>query len=311
MRAPLARVLSAALLGALLLPRPAVAAPCADLAPQLRDLLQAMSRSAAGADFSGVLTLQRGGDMQIVEVSHSVRDGRENAVLARLTGQDARVHRRGHPVDCVHPGHRLRLGGAAAAGVCGLAEHYRLSVASGERIAGRATLRLRAEARDVYRYSQVFDVDRESALILRARTLAADQRVLEQYQYASLQLHAGAPPPAALEHLAAHPHPDEPVSGPAVLPWRIDWLPAGFAATDAVPPRSPRKSYTDGLASFSVFLELPPRELPAGEGVERLGSTVAYTRGTRLQERPVLITVLGEVPVNTARMVADAVRLQP
>jgi len=43
----------------------------------------------------------------------------------------------------------------------------------------------------------------------------------------------------------------------------------------------------------------------------REGSTASYTRGLVLAERPVLVTVIGEVPVNTARMVADGVRLEP
>ena len=40
----------------------------------------------------------------------------------------------------------------------------------------------------------------------------------------------------------------------------------------------------------------------------RDGSTVSYTRGMQLEGRPVLVTVIGEVPINTARMVADSVR---
>jgi sigma-E factor negative regulatory protein RseB len=73
---------------------------------------------------------------------------------------------------------------------------------------------------------------------------------------------------------------------------------------------SPRKSYTDGLASFSVFLEPLSAAIKPGEGVQRAGSTVAYTRGRVLQQRPMLVTVLGEIPTNTARMVADSVRLR-
>ena len=80
--------------------------------------------------------------------------------------------------------------------------------------------------------------------------------------------------------------------------------------TDKAPARSRRKSFTDGLASFSVFFESLPGAIKPGEGVEREGSTVAYTRGVILDQRPVLVTVLGEIPTNTARMVADSVRLQ-
>jgi sigma-E factor negative regulatory protein RseB len=41
--------------------------------------------------------------------------------------------------------------------------------------------------------------------------------------------------------------------------------------------------------------------------VARNGSTISYTRGMRLPGQPLLVTVLGEVPVNTARMVADSI----
>ena len=49
-------------------------------------------------------------------------------------------------------------------------------------------------------------------------------------------------------------------------------------------------------------------EMRAGEGVARSGGTTSYTRGMRLSGQPVLVTVIGEVPVNTARMVADSIR---
>jgi len=302
------------LCGALLWAGAAPAAPpCEALPEQVAQLLTAMTRSAAQVDFSGVMTLQRGGDMQIVEISHAVQDGEESAAIVRLTGQDARVSQRAHPVECLHPGEQLRLSRrvASAGGICGLAAQYRFQVTPGERVAGRETLRLRVEPRDMYRYGHVLDLDRESALVLRASTLAADHRVLEQYQFASLQLHRAPPAPAAaVEHEAEHPHPEEPPKATFGHPWKPGWLPAGFAPTDAAPLVSLRKTYTDGMATFSVFVEPLERSLQPGEGVERQGSTGVYTRGTVLEGMPVLITVLGEVPVNTARMVADAVRLQ-
>ena len=67
------------------------------------------------------------------------------------------------------------------------------------------------------------------------------------------------------------------------------------------------KTYTDGLAVFSVFLELMQRQIQPGEGRARTGGTTAYTRGLQLAGRPVLVTVVGEVPINTARIVADSV----
>jgi sigma-E factor negative regulatory protein RseB len=44
-----------------------------------------------------------------------------------------------------------------------------------------------------------------------------------------------------------------------------------------------------------------------GEGLVRQGGTTSYTRGMLIAEEPVLVTIVGEVPVNTARMVADSI----
>lgn len=287
-------------------------AACADLDPQVLRVLQAMADGGAAVDFSGVVTLQRGGDTQIMEISHVVEDGLASEKMALLTGQDASVQRSGHPLQCLHPGHKLlRSGLEGEAGVCTLAAHYRFRLSPGERIAGREAIRLRAEPRDMYRYGYTFDLDRESALMLRSTTLSSDQRVIEQYQFASLRVGAtGSAEATALEHAAQHPHPHEVAHLRYGLPWQISWLPDGFMPTDAAPVESERKTFTDGFASFSVFMEPLSRPLKAGEGVERQGSTVAYTRGMRLQQRSVLVTVLGEIPTNTARMVADSVRLQ-
>lgn len=59
---------------------------------------------------------------------------------------------------------------------------------------------------------------------------------------------------------------------------------------------------------FSVFLEMLSGDIRPGEGVVRTGGTTSYTRGMHLAGVPVLVTVIGEVPLNTARMVADSIR---
>jgi sigma-E factor negative regulatory protein RseB len=74
---------------------------------------------------------------------------------------------------------------------------------------------------------------------------------------------------------------------------------------------SERRTYTDGLAVFSVFLEVLSEDIRPGEGVVRTGGTTSYTRGMHMSGRPVLVTVIGEVPLNTARMVADSIREAP
>jgi len=88
-------------------------------------------------------------------------------------------------------------------------------------------------------------------------------------------------------------------------------VPQGFTATDTAADNAGRRTYTDGLAVFSVFLEELGRDIRPGEGVVRSGGTTSYTRGMGITGQSVLVTVIGEVPVNTARMVADSVEWKP
>ena len=65
---------------------------------------------------------------------------------------------------------------------------------------------------------------------------------------------------------------------------------------------------SDGLATASVFVEPLPLGAPGGEGAVIQGATLTYTRGVPGTGGGLLISVLGEVPLVTARLLADAVR---
>ncbi|QFU76519.1 negative regulator for alginate biosynthesis [Halioglobus maricola] len=287
----------------------ASAQECPEVNPEAVKWLDKMSRSLQHVSYHGVVTFQRGGeDMQVVQVSHSVDGGTSTDRLTQLTGQGAEVVRKDHPLDCIHPGHNLlRLG----QNQCGVAANYRLSVSEGDLVAGRHSVRIAVAPRDMYRYGYVMELDRDTGLLLKTATIGRGNKVLEKFQFANLSYGDDSPEglDTAISHSAHHPVPAASSTNAAAKSpgWRVRWLPPGFAATDAVSSASPRKTYTDGLAVFSVFLEKLDREIRPGEGVARKGSSTSYTRGVKLAGEPVLLTVVGEVPVNTARMVADSV----
>jgi sigma-E factor negative regulatory protein RseB len=273
--------------------------------------LDKMSRSIHEVNYQGVVTFQRGDDMQVMHVSHSVNAGNASERLTELTGQGAEVVRIDHPLECIHPGHKLLLVGAdLQAGRCGVAQFYRFTVAAGERVAGRQAVRLRIEPGDMYRYGYVMELDRETGLLLKTETVGAGDTILEKFQFANLSYvgEDASTAQVSLVHQASHPHPDQASHAElSAIGWEVTWVPRGFITTDSPVAHSQRKTYTDGLAVFSVFLEQLSREIRPGEGVVRNGGTTSYTRGMSLDGQPVLVTVIGEVPVNTARMVADSV----
>jgi sigma-E factor negative regulatory protein RseB len=273
--------------------------------------LDRMSRSAIEADYQGVATLQRGDEMQVLQLSHSVESGAESEHLVHLTGRGAAIERSGHPLDCVHPGHQLlRLAETLEGSDCGVASHYRFGVTEAERVAGRDAVRILVDPRDPYRYGYVLDLDKETALLLRARIVGRGNTTLELFQFAKVNYAGGEPvvSPAEAMHQAAHPAPAE--SAGTALPrrdWFLSWLPEGFMPAGPLSGSGSSRAYTDGLAVFSVFLEELDREMRPGEGVVRQGATISYTRGMQLAREPVLVTVIGEIPVNTARMVVDSI----
>jgi sigma-E factor negative regulatory protein RseB len=303
----------------------AAVSDCSDADAAALKLLDKMSKSLRLVSYEGVVTLQRNHETQVMQVSHSVNGGRSYERLTELTGQGAQVERSSHPVDCIHPGDRLlRLETLSTEDRCGIAEQYRFRVLDTERVAGRNAMRIKIEPRDVYRYGYVMALDRDTGLMLKSQTLDHSQQILETMQFAHLSYTdvgetagrdpANVAPTVTVDdieviHEAQHPQAEgvEP-GGVIARAWTVGWLPRGFAATDPAVGNQRRRTYTDGLAVFSVFLEALDVEIRPGEGLIRQGGTTTYTRGLRVADQPVLVTVIGEVPGNTARMVADSVR---
>lgn len=270
-----------------------------------------MSNSIAQHSYQGVVTLQRADDMQVMQVSHTVSSDSSSETLTRLNGQGAHVERSEHPLNCIHPGHQLlMLGTDLEAGHCEITRQYQFSMATSERVAGRRAVRIRIEPRDMYRFGYMMSLDKETGLLLKTEVIGQDHRTLEKFQFANLSYdpYAQAPSEVDVVHKARHPHPDiSNASSSLSREWRVSWLPRGFIPTDSATGTSGRRTYTDGLAVFSVFLEDLDHEIRPGEGQVRRGGTTSYTRGLRLEGQPVLVTVIGEVPINTARMVADKI----
>ncbi len=287
------------------------AAACPEGDAVALEWLDKMSRSMRQVSYQGVVTLQRGDEMQVMQVAHSVDRGISSESLTELTGQGARVERGPHPLSCIHPGdHLLRLDTLLQGDQCGIAGQYRFSVSDGERVAGRNAVRINIEPRDMYRFGYVMALDRETGLLLKTQTIGTGHKALETIQFAHITYTADLPVVGAVDvlHEAQHPHPPGPAVSPAVArAWSLGWIPHGFSATDSSLGMLGRRTYTDGLAVFSVFLEDLEQPMRPGEGLVRQGGTTIYTRGMLIEGQPVLVTVIGEVPDNTARMVADSV----
>ncbi len=249
--------------------------------------------------YQGTILVEFGGDREFVAVDSSLADG---------TGSLLRLN---HQVDAQPT--QVTLLALDRPEVCDLARFYAFSMEPGQVVAGRETYRLTIRPKDTLRLGYVMDVDVETDIPLRVVTATSDGQVLERFEFAAIAVstngskvddaqtaEGGAETPASgLQR--TNPGNDnvvEPGYRFAALPPGFEVVGRGITPTDFL-------VVSDGLASVSVFVEPRPAPLTDGEGVVLRGATLAYTRGTSTD---FLITVMGEVPVTTARLLADAVR---
>ena len=298
----------------------------AESPPQPRELLDAMSRNFHALDYRGVFTYEQGQTLRSVRIVHAVVDGVEQERLLTLDGEQREFLRRDHPVDCVHPGDQLvrlansplvpplRLG---AGDTSQLGQHYAIEFDGAERVASRRGSRLRISPRDPYRYGMTLELDDQTSLLLKSEITDGSGRVLERFQFVDVEI--GKPVRAAdldAETPAAtlsesHGAGAEPLAQTFV--WTLSCFLEGFALSarklrnDADLGREVEtQMYTDGLAVFSVFVERGAEVASgtsAGEQASQ-GATVAYVTVRGGQN---VVTVVGEIPIATAQLVANAV----
>lgn len=258
------------------------ALPTCGLPAELASRLRLMLAAGEQVGYRGTLLIEYSNDREFVAVD-TAADG--PVQYTRLNHSDTPI-----PQTVALPTYGYRRG------LCELQQWYSFAVeASDQVVAGRSTWRLSARPRDTLRLGYVMDIDRLSGMPLRVVTVTPEGQILERFEFANVTF-TDTPP----------------IFMPAVSSkgarYRFAGLPPGFALIGEGSDPIDFLVASDGMASVTVFIEEQPRALTDGEGVVLRGSTLAYTRGTADNY---LITVMGEVPVATARLLADAIRRRP
>ena len=225
--------------------------------------LNRLSHSLRETSYQGVFTYQHGASIQSMRIRHSVHGTMESEQVTRLSGTATRIIRTEHPLDCIHPGHRLVRAGkmyAQPGNDCGISAHYRLKLGEPLRVAGREAVLLHILPRDMYRYGYQMALDTETGLLLKTQTIAHDGKVLERFQFADLHIGEVDSEATRVDVMYQTSHPGHGVAAPPVAAspydWNVRWVPDGFVVTAAAPESARNKTYTDGLALFTVFLEV-------------------------------------------------------
>ncbi len=279
------------------------------------DLLRQLSQAVQERNYRGRFTYEYGGALDTLEVVHVVRDGLEYERLQHLSGPSREVVRKGRPTSCVNTGGFLLRGGVFApsaatdAGVR-LNQHYHFYIRGEERVAGRVASLVQIAPKDDDRYGLTLAIDNISGLPLMWLSTSAQQKVLERLQFVELQLE---PPineqdlaPITRQYLALTPQ-SSPCAKSAQEParWSLGWLPSGFVLAQVEHPQDQQEilTYTDGIASFSVFIKPVASLEGVRRGLAMRGATLALMSGFTAENKAYSLVLTGEIPPQTAQQI--------
>lgn len=281
--------------------------------------LQAIQTAAERLNYSGTIVMQRGGVVQSSRLIHVFDAGISQERLQVLDGRQREYLRRGVDVDCLYPDSRTirrerraeqEAFPAVGAGAPGeILMRYRLRVGGVERVAGVECRVLSLEPLDALRYGHWLCAERNTGLLIKAKTLDAEQRPMEQLAFTDLRIgdrvdRSQLRSPWVTDGWRIEPA-DIVTAEPEAPDWRVGPVP-GFRQLRAFTRRMTQGDasrsalqfvLSDGLATLSVFVEPAVDDGVQAEASQVQGTLSAYSR----RAGDVLVTAIGEVPLATVR----------
>ncbi len=291
--------------------------------------LDRMARAARTLNYDGTFVYRNGATMQSMRIIHRFGADGERERLVALSGAAREVIRDRDRVVCILPDRQLVVVTKSRPRTfpysklfesdSGFARFYALSVARGERIAGRHTKLVVVDPYDRFRYGYRLWMDRDTGLLLKSELIDERGEIVEQLVYTRIDLPAEIPDELLEPEISGAGYTwyngDQAgltaVSGAgAEAKWYPAWLPDGFephdrardsilASRDAVV----HLAFSDGLASVSVFIERLDAASESLDGLDSVGAVNAY--GSMVDD--IQITVVGEVPAATVERIAASI----
>ena len=277
--------------------------------------------------YRGVFVYARGESVHSMQIAHRYNDGVVEERLVLQDGGSGEIVRKGMNVVCVLPETgRITLDQVIPSGpfaeaftsqLMPVSHWYRAEMKGEDRVAGYDVVSVALSAKDSYRYSHRLWLEKSTGLLVKSNVRNAEGEVLEQFQFTSL--HIGEDIPDSEFEIRTEGREisrtlDEPAATASVVQrmdgWQLGWRPEGFVPAAA--PRSGKGqavAFSDGLAAFSVFVEpAGPVSMPTGASL--IGATTVYMHQVTEGDSAFLVTVVGELPPQTARQVAESVRIE-
>lgn len=294
-------------------------------------LLHRMNEALAQSNYIGTLRHDRNGRSETLRIIHRVRNGEVAERIVPLDGSRREFIRRGRELFCFLPDQgivlverRPRAGGmlnTLPTLDARSSQIYDLQAVKRVRQQGRIAHLVSLVPRDGFRYGYRVWIDDRTSMPIKTELRDASGQVIEETSFNELSLHADIPDSAFQPSVSAAnlrwyrsaPVPVVAAARPPAPVWVAGQLPPGFRLTQSGRQNLPGAEgevehlvFSDGFASVSVFIGSPVPSTARVSGVATGLAGASTTYVTRVEGRP--LTVVGEVPLRTARFIAAQVR---
>ena len=297
-------------------------------ADSARQWLNGMSNALKVLDYDGTFVYQHNDRLDVMRIIHRVDDGGQRERLVSLTGSAREVLRDDRSVTCILPDNKSVMIGQSRPpqpfpvvpdDLASLSRHYRLEDKGDDHMIGYQARIIAVSPKDEYRYGYRFWIEQDTHMLLKSDLTGADGSTIEQVQFTSLDI-GGDIPASELQpsltgdgftwHRQTEINTAQDPSG-GMPSWSVRQLPAGFILTDFRRRRLHEQGgdaehmvFSDGMAMVSVYVEQAMQDTKPFEGLSTMGAMNAY--GALIDGYQV--TVVGEVPPATVKMMATSVQ---
>lgn len=297
------------------------------------DWLARMSEAARTVNYQGVIVYQTQDRAETMRVVHRYEDGSEVERVQTLTGAPREILKTGNRVVCLLPKDRkvtLELPtpkglfpGLTPERVAQIARYYEFRDVGEARIAGRSCRGITIAPKDQYRYGYEIWADSATAVPVKVSLIGRGNAVMERLMFAEIEFPKTIPDsaleteldPAQFQRVTRVVPEPQPFAVDADADRQFPNLPPGYhvAMRDVRPTVDGQgivehMLLSDGLSAISVFTARRKVPLPGSfQGFSQVGAMNAYGRVVG----SVHITVVGEAPSETVRLIGETVQPAP
>lgn len=292
--------------------------------------LMKMSQAARGMSYDGRFVYQHGNQLEAMRITHQAKNNVIRERLVSLNGAPREIIRRDGLVYCYLPDENSVMVAHQKAQkksfprilpleISRLDKSYIMMEGGSSRISNRKATLIVITPRDQYRYGYRLWADNDTGLLLKADLTNKKGEALEQFMFTDVVINSKMTdddfkPGFDTAGMVWHKEKKLPQDDILTKKWEIRELPNGFVRSASLHSLTPDQGkpmshlvYSDGLAAVSVFIEKAglTADSDKTQGENEMGAIHSY----RTIVKGYQVTVVGEVPANTVKMIGSSIVL--